>query len=241
MRIAVISDIHSNSDALQKVMTDADESGADQVICLGDVIGYGPEPNEAIKIIRERNIPTVLGNHELCVVRREYLALLNPVAFQSLLINIDMISGESLAFIKKLETSLVMHEARFVHGFPPDSPTIYMFEPDVEYMAESFEEYDERICFAGHTHGLEFIEYNGNSVVCSHLNRGVVRLSGEKRYIINAGSVGQPRDGDKNAKYLIWDASEDTVEIKYVPYDIDAVVNKIIKSGLPEYNARRLR
>jgi len=240
MRLAIISDIHSNTDALLKVLSDAVESFVDEIICLGDVIGYGPEPNEAIHAINERDIPTVIGNHELGVVRKDYLKLLNPVAYQSLLINMDMLSEESWAFIKKLETSLVFYNSRFVHGFPPDSPTIYMFEPDEEGMCEAFGKYGERLCFTGHTHRLEFIEYDGNAVTCSHLSKGLTVLCRNKRYIINAGSVGQPRDGDKHAKYLIWDTKDDTIEVKYVPYDIDLVVNKIIISGLPEVNARRL-
>jgi predicted phosphodiesterase len=240
MRLAVISDIHGNTDAFVRVLADADLSCVDEMVCLGDVIGYGPEPNEAIRLIRERNIPTVMGNHELGVVRRDYLNLLNPIACQSLLITIKMLSGESLNFVNGLETSLVSYNSRFVHGFPPDSPTIYMFEPDEEGMCGAFGKYGERLCFAGHTHGLEFIEYDGNSVFCSHLKKGPTTLCRDKRYIINAGSVGQPRDGDNHAKYLIWDTSNDTIEVKYIPYDIDSVVNKIIRAGLPEFNARRL-
>lgn len=240
MRIAVISDIHSNTDAFVRVLADADASCVDEMVCLGDIIGYGPEPNEAIGIVRERNIPTVMGNHELGVVRSDYLNLLNPIACQSLLINMAVLSEESHVFIGKLETSLVSYNSRFVHGFPPDSPTIYMFEPDEEEMCEAFGKYDERLCFAGHTHSLEFIEYDGNSVSCSHLRKGLTVLCGNKRYIINAGSVGQPRDGDNHAKYLIWDTAEDTIEVKFVSYDIDSVVNKIIRAGLPEFNARRL-
>jgi len=240
MRLAVISDIHSNADALVSVLADADSSRADEIICLGDLIGYGPEPNEAILMIQERNIPAVMGNHELGVVRRDYLRLLNPIACQSLLINMDMLSEESLKFINRLETSLISYNARFVHGFPPDSPTIYMFEPDEEGVCEAFGKYGERLCFVGHTHSLGFIEYDGKSVAYSHLMKGLTTLCRDKRYIINAGSVGQPRDGDNHAKYLIWDTSEDTIEVKFVHYDIDSVVNKIIKGGLPLFNATRL-
>jgi predicted phosphodiesterase len=240
MRLAVISDIHSNTDAFASVLADADSSRADGMICLGDVIGYGPEPNEAIRMIRERNIPTVMGNHELCVVRKDYLDLLNPTAKKSLLMNMEMLSEESLEFINRLETSLVSYGSRFVHGFPPDSPTVYMFEPGEEGICEAFGKYGERLCFAGHTHSFEFIEYDGKAVHCSRLRKGLTKLCSDKRYIINAGSVGQPRDGDNHAKYLIWDTSEDSIEIKYVSYDIDSVVNKIINAGLPAFNARRL-
>jgi len=240
MRLAVISDIHSNMEAFTRVLGDADLSRVDEMVCLGDVIGYGPEPNEAIRLIRERNIPTVMGNHELGVVKRDYLNLLNPIACQSLLITIKMLSGESLNFVNGLETSLVSYNSRFVHGFPPDSPTVYMFEISNVKMRNIFGQYKERLCFTGHTHNPEIVEFDGDFVVRTLLKRGVTNLDKDKRYIINAGSVGQPRDGDNHAKYLIWDTSDDTIEVKYVSYDIESVANKIIKAGLPELNARRL-
>lgn len=240
MRLAVISDIHSNADALIRVLADADLSGVDAMVCLGDVIGYGPEPNEAIRLIRERNIPTVMGNHELGVVKRDYLKLLNPIAYQSLRITIEMLSGESFDFINNLGKSLVCYKSRFVHGFPPDSPTIYMFEPDDEGMCEAFGKYGERLCFTGHTHNPEIVEFDGDFVVRTLLMRGITNLDKDKRYIINAGSVGQPRDGDNHAKYLIWDMANDSIEVKHISYDIESAANKIIKAGLPSINATRL-
>jgi len=240
MRLAVISDIHGNMDAFVRVLADADLSRVDEMVCLGDIIGYGPEPNEAISLICERNIPTVMGNHELGVVKRDYLNLLNPIACQSLLITIKMLSGESLNFINGLENFLVSYDSRFVHGFPPDSPTTYMFEISNVKMKNIFDQYKERLCFTGHTHNPEIVEFDGDFVLRTLLKRGVTNLAKEKRYIINAGSVGQPRDGDHHAKYLIWDESDDTIEAKYVPYDIDSVANKIIKAGLPSINATRL-
>ena len=240
MRLAVISDIHSNTDAFVRVLADADLSRVDEIVCLGDIIGYGPEPNEAIRLIRERNIPTVMGNHELGVVKSDYLNLLNPIACQSLLITIKMLSGESLNFVNGLEHFLVSHDSRFVHGFPPDSPTTYMFEISNVKMKNIFGQYKERLCFTGHTHNPEIVEFDGDFVVRTLLKREVTNLDKDKRYIINAGSVGQPRDGDNHAKYLIWDTSDDTIEVKYIPYNIDSVANKIIKAGLPSINATRL-
>ncbi|MDP3284272.1 MAG: metallophosphoesterase family protein [Desulfobacterales bacterium] len=240
MRLAVISDIHSNTDAFVRVLANADLSHVDEMVCLGDVIGYGPEPNEAIRLIRERNIPTVMGNHELGIVRKDYLNLLNPIACKSLQMTIELLSEESLSFVTGLEPFLVFHDSRFVHGFPPDSPTTYMFEISNIKMKNIFGQYKEKLCFTGHTHTPEIIEFDGDFVIRTLLKRGITHMDKDKRYIINAGSVGQPRDGDNNAKYLIWDTSEDSIEIKYVPYDIDSAVNKIIKAGLPAFNARRL-
>jgi len=240
MRLAVISDIHSNTDAFVSVLADADLSRVDEMVCLGDVIGYGPEPNEAISLIRERNIPTVMGNHELGVAECNYMDCLNPIACQSLQMTIKMLSEESLSFVTGLEHFLVSYDSRFVHGFPPDSPTTYMFEISNVKMKNIFGQYKERLCFTGHTHNPEIVEFDGDFVVRTLLKRGVTNLNKDKRYIINAGSVGQPRDGDNHAKYLIWDTSDDTIEVRYVTYDIGSVVNKIIKAGLPSINATRL-
>lgn len=240
MKLAVISDIHGNTEAFKEVLADIEISGADEIVCLGDVIGYGPEPNEAIKMICDRNIPTVLGNHELCIINREYLSKFNPSAYRSMLITIDMLKEGSLRFVKNLEVSKVFYSSRFVHGFPPGSPIIYMFELDKKGIFDAFGEYTERLCFIGHTHSLRIIDFDGSTINHNILDKGITHLCADKRYIINAGSVGQPRDGDKHAKYIMWDTLNDTIEVKYISYDIDSVVNKIIKAGLPEINARRL-
>lgn len=240
MRLAVISDIHSNMDAFISVLADADLSRVDEMVCLGDIIGYGPEPNEVIRFIRERNISTVMGNHELGVVVCDYMEHLNPIACKSLQMNVKMLSEESLSFVSGLEHFLVFLDSRFVHGAPPDSPTTYMFEISNMKMKSLFGQYKERLCFTGHTHNPEMVEFDGDFVVRTLLKRGIINLDKNKRYIINAGSVGQPRDGDNHAKYLIWDTADDTIELKYVSYDIDSVADKIIKAGLPAFNATRL-
>ena len=240
MRIAVISDIHSNMEAFTRVLEDADRSFVDAMVCLGDVIGYGPEPNEAISLIRERNIPTVMGNHELGVAECDYMDHLNPIACKSLQMTIEMLSEESLAFVTGLEPFLVFHDSRFVHGLPPDSPTTYMFEISNVKMKNFFGQYKERLCFTGHTHNPEMVEFDGNFVVRTLLNKGVTNLEKDKRYIINAGSVGQPRDRNNHAKYIIWDTANDSIEVKHISYDIESVANKILKAGLPSINATRL-
>ncbi|MBU3948212.1 MAG: metallophosphatase family protein [Proteobacteria bacterium] len=240
MRLAVISDIHGNTEAFGAVLADIEISGVDAMVCLGDVIGYGPEPNETISMVCANNIPTVMGNHELGIINREYLSRFNPAAYRSMLITIDMLNDESMHFVNKLETSLVSYSSRFVHGFPPESPTIYMIELDTKGIQDAYAKYEERICFIGHTHSLRIIESDGNSIEHGILQRGKTELCADNRYIINAGSVGQPRDGDNHAKYIIWDTSNDSIEAKYISYDIDSVVNKIMKAGFPEINARRL-
>jgi len=240
MRIAVISDIHGNMEALSEVFDDIEKSKVDSVICLGDMVGYGPEPEAVIQLIMSREIPTIMGNHELAVIDPSYLKWFNPAARQSILTIIPWLSEESMAFISNLETFITMYGGRFVHGFPPDSIITYLFQIDNEELIAAFRKLKEKICFVGHTHKMVIASYDGKTAIKTPLKKGVVRLYEDKKYIINTGSVGQPRDGNNNAKYLIWNVSEHSVEIRFVPYHIARVTNKIIEAGLPESHAARL-
>jgi predicted phosphodiesterase len=240
MRLAILSDTHGNYDALHQVMKDIDTSRVDAIMSLGDNIGYGPEPDRVIKEIKAHNIQSVQGNHELAVNDEEYLNWFNPVARKSLIKTRDLLSAASIRYVSQFEPFITAHDCRFVHGFPPDSPLIYMFQVSDNGQKEVFEEMVERLCFIGHTHTLEIIGYDGNDINHDQLPEGITRLEAGKKYIINIGSVGQPRDSNNNAKYVIWDSSTDTIDVRFIAYDIAAVVQKIQTAGLPEEHAQRL-
>lgn len=240
MRLAVISDIHANLEALQQVLIDIDGSNIDRVVCLGDNIGYGPDPEPVVTAINDLNIPSVIGNHELAVTDPTYLTWFNPLARKSLLLTRELLSDKTIQFISELKPFLTLFECRFVHGFPPDSATIYLFQVSGEELQRTFNQIKERICFVGHTHRLEIIEFNGDIITRSPLAKKIINLNRDHRYIINAGSVGQPRDGNNHAKYVVWDSEEDNIEVKYIPYDIASVFDKIIEAGLPKKHAVRL-
>ncbi len=136
---------------------------------------------------------------------------------------------------------MVHNGCRFVHGFPPDSINTYLFQVSYDRLKQVFKEIEEKICFVGHTHELEIIGFDGKVFEHIPISEACVKhLYKERRYIINIGSVGQPRDGNNNAKYVIWNTDDYTVEVKFIPYDIAGVVNKIIKAGLPKVHAERL-
>jgi predicted phosphodiesterase len=241
MRTAIVSDIHGNYDAFRKVIEDFDESGVDRVISLGDNIGYGPESDRVVREIIARNIPSVLGNHELAVKDKKYLNWFNPVARKSLIKTRELLSASTIQFIAELEPFLIFDDCRCVHGFPPDSPLIYMFQASENRKKEIFEELPERLSFIGHTHSLEIIGYDGKKIVHNDLTEGLLNLERDKKYIINIGSVGQPRDDCSNdAKYVIYDSTADTIDVRFISYDIEAVVRKIKDAGLPEEHANRL-
>ena len=238
---AVISDIHGNLEAFLEVLADIHQIGVDEIICLGDNIGYGPNPEEVVQKIRELDIPTVMGNHELTILDKKALRWFNPVARTSLKKTIQFLSKASIRYIRELPTWIVSHDCRFVHGFPPDSVRTYLFQISEEALLDTFKEMNEKICFIGHTHMLKLIRFDGDSITENTLKEGVTKLDSDQRYIINIGSVGQPRDGDSKAKYVIWDTDKNRLELRTVPYDVESVAEKIIAKGLPEAHARRLR
>jgi predicted phosphodiesterase len=241
MKIAVISDIHGNWEAFDRVLDDiAADASIDEVFCLGDNIGYGPDPEIVVTAIVERGIPSVIGNHELAAADAAYLSWFNPKARVSLQHSIERMSPESIAYVSALEPFIVAHGCRFVHGFPPDSPLLYVFQVSQDRLYRTLADAPEPICFVGHTHDLEIIDFDGTGIRTAPLTRGMHTLKPDHHYIINVGSVGQPRDGNNNAKYAVWDADRSQLEIRFVTYDIDAVVRKIFAAGLPKYHALRL-
>lgn len=240
MKIAILSDIHANLEAFNEVLADIAKSNVDSSICLGDMIGYGPDPEAVVTKIRSLEIPTIMGNHELAIVDPRYLEWFNPLARESIQKTVPMLSRASVEFITGLQRYTVRNEARFVHGFPPDSVITYLFQIEEPAFCNIFEKMEQSLCFVGHTHKMEIVSFGGGVVMRGPLKKGKIALSTAKKHIINVGSVGQPRDGNNNAKYVIWDTMDQTIEIKYIPYHIARVTNKIIEAGLPESHAHRL-
>jgi len=240
MKIAVISDIHGNMDAFDRVLEDIDKAHVDAIISLGDNIGYGPEPEKVIRKIQDRNIPSIMGNHEMAVADRSHLSWFNITAQESLLKTRKMLSKGSIAYISSFKSFLVRFKCRFVHGFPPDSPMTYSFQVSENAIMDTFRKLNENVCFIGHTHYLQTIDFDGLTIDEAPLEQGVTLIPKTRACIVNVGSVGQPRDGNNNAKYVIWNSSESAIEVKYIPYDIARVVEKMTALGLPKVHADRL-
>ena len=240
MKIAVISDIHGNMDAFESVLEDIDRSNVDAIVSLGDNIGYGPEPEAVVRKIQDRGIPSIMGNHEMAVADPKHLSWFNITAQESLLKTIKLLSQGSLDYISGLNAYRVDFDCRFVHGFPPDSPTTYSFQVPENELTDVFRDLNENVCFIGHTHFLQMISYDGHDFDEAPLEQGITVLPEDRQCIVNVGSVGQPRDGNNNAKYVIWNSGETSIEVKYIPYDIARVVDKINALGLPKVHANRL-
>lgn len=243
MRTAVITDIHGNYRALTAVLEDIDRLGISTIISLGDNVGYGPEPEEVVRLMVERGISSVQGNHEFALNDPSYYQKLNPPTRLSLDITRSLLSPKSLEWLMALPTLAIRGNCRFVHGCPPDSVTTYLLNPTGERLARIFTSYDEFRCFAGHTHLLDlFIRDPDGNLTSERLGIGVTALPVDSRSILIPGSVGQPRDNLSNkAKYCVWDPEASQVEIREVVYDVDTTCRLILEHGFPETNARRLK
>ncbi len=239
MLLAVLSDIHGNLEALEVVLRDIGLMLPDAIVNLGDIVGYGPDPEAVVQILRERGIPSVMGNHELGLADPSYRGWFNPQARQALDVTASLLSAESLEYLCGLPRFLVLGGARLVHGFPPDSVTEYLFEASEGEVRRAMESLAQDICFVGHTH--EVMHYClTDKLRRRDLAAGVNRLDPRGRHLVNAGSVGQPRDMDPRAKYLLFEDEAMTLELRLLEYDHGSTASKIIARGIPEIYARRL-
>jgi len=241
MRLAIIADIHGNYRALLAVLGDIVLCGADRIISLGDAIGYGPEPEEVVQTLLAQQVVSVMGNHELGLVSQGYCNRLHAVARESLTLTRALLSPESLAWLARLPVELVCCGARFVHGCPPQSITVYLYNPSDTRLRRLFASYPEPICFAGHTHDFGFFEQQGAALSRRDLKLERVRLDPQSRYLLQPGSVGQPRDTlNWHAKYMLWDDAARTIEVRAVAYDVQTTIRLLGERHFPAVNAQRL-
>jgi predicted phosphodiesterase len=242
MQIAVLSDIHANLEAFRRVLEDIDSQhpGVDEIISLGDVLGYGPEPEACINLVRSTGIISVKGNHELAVAQSKYRKWFNPQARQAVIRTCELVSDQTVTYIKEMPLYLIRHGCLFVHGLPPRSAFRYLFEIEDSGLENLFSRFSQSVAFIGHTHDLELVGWDGRRAKRNPLGSGCHLLDRARRHLINIGAVGQPRDGDNRAKYVLWDTDTWALTVRFVPYNIEATIAGIKAAGMPEQYARRL-
>jgi len=240
MRIAVLSDIHGNLEALEAVAAEIRTREVERIVCLGDMIGYGPDPEGVVQLVRRLGCRSILGNHEAALLSAAARQWMNFQARENSVRTEQLLSAESLAYCRSLPRSLQLADAVFVHGFPPESVFLYLFNQSDRRIAHLFASSPATLYFVGHTHGLRLVRQAEGETVRVPLAEGAIRLPAEMGHIVNAGSVGQPRDGDPRASYLIYDSIKKGVEFIRVEYDQVTASRKIRAAGLPEVFAERL-
>lgn len=241
MKIAVLSDIHGNMEALEAVHEDLEQIGPARVICLGDLVGYGPDPEAVVARVRKLGYVAVLGNHEAALVSERARSWMNFQARENSISTKALLSADSLRYCRQLPRTITIEQALFVHGCPPDSVISYLYMMPDEEVIKTFTEDSRQLFFVGHTHQLMLVSLQEGKVVREHLGEGVRMLSREQKYLVNCGSVGQPRDGDCRAKYLVWDREAWSLEVRAVSYDVETTAEKILSRGFPRSYADRLR
>jgi predicted phosphodiesterase len=238
MKNLVISDVHANLEALIAVLQFAENY--DAVYCLGDIVGYGPDPNDCIEIIKSLpNVYCVKGNHDAAILGEMNMRLFNHEARSVIDWQKSHISIENLAFLKDLPEKVVLPNIFLVHGSPRYPIWEYILDPFIA--RANFDYFKEDYCFVGHTHQALICHWEPNSEKMNwtnHLNGYQNKL--EARMILNPGSVGQPRDNDPRASFGIFDDQRMTWEVKRVSYPINKTQQKINDLNLPGKNAQRL-
>lgn len=238
MRILVLSDIHANLTALEAVLQDAGEP--DAVWCLGDVVGYGPDPNECIERLSALpNLVCLLGNHDAAALGRINLQAFNSEARASIQWLIDVLTPSSRKFLESLPEKLELENVTLAHGSPRNPVWEYML--DVFTAAVNFDFFTTHLCFVGHTHVpmAYFMNQDTNLVSWKMLHSGGT-LCPQQRAILNPGSVGQPRDHSPLSSYAIYDSESSCWQAKRTAYDVESVQNRIRAAGLPIRHAQRL-
>jgi predicted phosphodiesterase len=238
MRTAVLSDIHSNLEALDAVLAAADEAGCEGLIVLGDIVGYGADPDAVIERLVERDAVAIAGNHDLATIGGFDVSWFNDIAAAAIGWTQNTMSDDAKNYLRGLEPRRDTSSALLVHGSVRDPVAEYLLSiPDA---AASFALEDFPLAFFGHTHlPTVFRRGEDGRVGAWVLDENVaVPLVAGDRYMVNPGSVGQPRDRDPRAAFMIWE--DGRVAGHRVPYAVESAARKIRAAGLPAWLAERL-
>jgi predicted phosphodiesterase len=231
MRYAIVSDLHANIRAWDSVLADLRAQSADVVICLGDVVGYGPNPSEVLKGVREVATNLVMGNHDAAAVGMMDYSIFNEHAQQAIEWTMTKLDAEAKAFLSSVPLAIEAGEVLFVHAEVCE-PGRFGYITDTAIAKENFEACEHFVIFVGHTHSPKIFEQDENGIVTEHADSNT-RLEEGKRYIVNVGSVGEPRDADDlRARYVIYDSGTREVVFRRVEFDILSYRNDLDATSL---------
>ncbi len=238
MKYVIISDIHANLEALEVAVSRIEIVQPDRIICLGDIVGYGASPNECTQIVRNLTDLVVAGNHDWGVVGKTDITYFNAYARHAVIWTNRNLTPANLEYLEKLPLVHVENGIlRAVHA-TPDHPERWNYIFTYPQASKQFEAFTEGICFVGHSHQPVVFELSRDEITT--INSESVKLKKAHRYIINVGSVGQPRDGDPRACLCVYDATSQEVKLERLQYDVESARQKILNAGLPSVLANRL-
>ncbi len=236
MKYAIIADIHGNLEAFQVVLNDIKSQNATHIVCLGDVVGYNANPKECLQIVREMNIPCVKGNHDEYCSTDDALEGFNPNAAEAVYWTRAQLSAEERQWLRDLKYTRMIASFSIVHA-TLDAPQRWGYVFDKLAAAASYPYQTTPVCFFGHTH-VPVAFMRDTAVRGGTYSK--FKIDPSKKYFINVGAVGQPRDNNPKAAYVIYDMDSGMIELRRLDYDIAAAQKKIRDAGLPERLAERL-
>jgi predicted phosphodiesterase len=240
VRVAVISDIHANLYALEAVLTEVDRNPPDAIWCLGDTVGYGPRPNECCDVVRERSEITLVGNHDLVALGEGGINAddFNPEAAAASRWTAEELSESSKAFLRGLAPKAETEGVQLFHGSPRDPVWDYVLTEAAAL--ESLTMTSAPLVLVGHTHAPTALVLDGDGVEGGLVTEELEPPIGRGRWLLNPGSVGQPRDGNPDASYLELDLAARTARFRRVAYPVARTQEEIRERGLPDALAERL-
>jgi len=236
-RVGIFSDIHSNLHALNAVLSAIDEEEVDHLFCCGDVVGYGAFPNECCQILKDRKCPVIAGNHDHAALGITDISYFNDVAKNAVLWTREVLTKENEEFLRALPLTHRMDNIFLVHS-SPYNPEEWNYILTMGEARVNFHYFTEQFCFIGHSHQPFIIAKKEEDLSCPETPE--IQILDNRRYLINVGSVGQPRDRNPNACYVIVDFEKRYLQIKRIPYDIKEAQEAILGSGLSHELAERL-
>jgi len=238
VRIAVFSDIHANLHALEAVLADIDRESVAELWCLGDLVGYGPRPNECIDLVRERATLSLCGNHDLAVLGTIEIAEFSGDAATAALWTRGVLGEQQRDWLSGLAPSARRESAELFHGSPRDPIWDYVLSEEAAYV--SLMGTVEPLVLVGHSHVALAIAWDGSQLRGGLAPAGTEEVLGDQRWLLNPGSVGQPRDSDPRAAWLLVDTSAGRASFKRVEYPIETTQAEMSEAGLPPTLAARL-
>ncbi len=238
MTCAIISDIHANLEALQAVLQDIENYKVDKIHCLGDIIGYGCNPIECLNLITRHCDIKLMGNHEYIVLGLLNLEHLNDIARASIELTQKQLSDRELSILADLDMDAEIENACLVHASPYE-PEEWHYILTIPEAKRAFESFDQSLCFVGHSHLPRIFSHYPNRECSSRVGHDL-DLDTECRYLVNVGSVGQPRDNDARACYVIYDTTEQQIQYHRVEYDVKLTQTKMMEANVPLMLVERL-
>jgi predicted phosphodiesterase len=241
MKLAIISDIHSNLEALEAALEDIKTLDLQTIYCTGDLVGYGASPNEVIELLRNNRVKCLIGNHDYACLNQRSMDSMIRNAREAIAYTRRILAPESIDVLKNLPGFIHENGVYLTHGLPPALFLEYLDLQSKNELIQAFLAFPEQVAFVGHTHLFDVVEMTASGKIEKYeFDAFNLDLKPTSRYLISAGSIGQPRDDNREAGYLIYDTEIHQIIKRTFQYNVELTIEKIKLAGLPLDNGRRL-